>query len=125
MIKRHLIITSDEKTWKFDRPVLFLGEWCLRYDRKHIWSKLDYEVAKPFGISSIERQQYTLQCRQITNELISELTSYLNKVHKLNFSIRDWSILIGHWLNTYVSTLFNRFHTIEYVYFPFFKRPFS
>lgn len=36
---RYLITTADERTWKFDRPVLFLGEWCRLYDRRHVWQQ--------------------------------------------------------------------------------------
>jgi hypothetical protein len=26
-VARYLITNADERTWKFDRPVIFLGEW--------------------------------------------------------------------------------------------------
>ena len=35
--KYHLITSANELTWKFDRPVVFLGEWCRLDDRKHVW----------------------------------------------------------------------------------------
>ena len=35
-VPRYLITSADELLWKFDRPVIFLGEWCRRFDRKHI-----------------------------------------------------------------------------------------
>ena len=41
-IKRHLITTADERTWKLDSPVLFLGEWCRLYDRNAVWDKMDF-----------------------------------------------------------------------------------
>ena len=38
---RYLIVTADERTWKFDRPVIFLGEWCRLYNRRHVWQDMD------------------------------------------------------------------------------------
>ena len=41
-MKKYLITTADEATWKFDEKVVFLGEWCRLYNRKHIWKEMDY-----------------------------------------------------------------------------------
>ena len=54
-ISRYLITTADERTWKFDRPVIFLGEWCCLYNRKHIWQNMDAIVAKPYGLSQNQK----------------------------------------------------------------------
>jgi hypothetical protein len=51
-VARHLITTADERTWKFDRPVLFLGEWCRLYDRKQVWGGMDGIVAEPYGLQA-------------------------------------------------------------------------
>ena len=32
-----LVTTSDERTWPNLGKILFLGEWCLRPERKHVW----------------------------------------------------------------------------------------
>ena len=39
-----LITTADERTWKKDEPLLFAGDWCKLYSRRHIWSKLNHKV---------------------------------------------------------------------------------
>ena len=39
-----LVTTADERTWEKNGKILFLGEWCKLYSRKHVWSKLDYET---------------------------------------------------------------------------------
>jgi len=41
---RYLVATADERTWPKDQPVLFLGKWCKKYSRKHIWQAMNYEV---------------------------------------------------------------------------------
>ena len=37
MVRRCLITTADERTWPVNKPVVFLGEWCKKYSRKHVW----------------------------------------------------------------------------------------
>lgn len=47
---RFLITTADERTWKFDRPVIFLGEWCRSYSRRDVWGAMDAVMALPYGL---------------------------------------------------------------------------
>ena len=54
-MKRLLVTTALEETWEVDAPLLFLGEWCRAYNRKHIWSKMDAVVARPFGIEPAQK----------------------------------------------------------------------
>lgn len=109
---RYLITTADERSWKLDRPVLFLGEWCRRYDRREVWSSLDAEVAVPFGIAPGEKVRDVERVRQIAAGMLPEVGSALNEFHGEDHSTRYWEIVLGHWLLRYVSVMFNRYHTI-------------
>ncbi|MEK9810779.1 MAG: hypothetical protein VW362_10050, partial [Candidatus Nanopelagicales bacterium] len=42
-----LVLTALEETWGSDEPLLFLGEWCKRYERRHVWSERTSETV-PF-----------------------------------------------------------------------------
>ena len=46
IMKEYTIVTTAlEETWPDDKQsVLFLGEWCRLYSRKHRWEKMDAEV---------------------------------------------------------------------------------
>ena len=112
-IGRYLITTADERTWKFDQPVIFLGEWCKLYDRQHIWQKMDAIVAEPYGLGLNNKVQDKLECRRIEKILLTELTKVLNDTHQTSYSERFWKIIIGHWLRTYIETGLNRIKTIE------------
>jgi putative transferase (TIGR04331 family) len=113
-IGRHLITTADERTWKFDQPVIFLGEWCKPYERQHIWQKMNAIVAEPYGLDLKSKIQDNLECRRIEKILLTELTKILNDTHQTAYSERFWKILFGHWLRTYIETGLNRIKTIEY-----------
>ena len=113
-IGRYLITTADERTWKFNQPVIFLGDWCKLYDRKHIWQKMNAIVAEPYGLDLNNKVQDNLECRRIEKILLTELTKVLNNTHQTAYSERFWKILIGHWLRTYIETGLNRIKTIEY-----------
>jgi putative transferase (TIGR04331 family) len=112
-VTRHLITTADERTWKFDRPVLFLGEWCRLYDRREVWEGMDGIVATPFGIQPGQLKKDLTYLQGISRELLIELSAALNIFHNTNYSTRYWNILLGHWLQRYVTVCYNRYSTIE------------
>lgn len=111
--KRFLVTTAEERSWKLDQPVLFLGEWCRRYDRKHVWSTMDAVVAEPYGLSSGQRVQNIVYVQSLTSQLLKELADALNMFHGTCHSLRYWEIVLGHWLQRYVAVVFNRYFTIK------------
>lgn len=110
---RFLITTADERTWRFDRPVLFLGEWCRLYDRRSAWENLDSAVV-PYHWND-RKQLYLdyLRLQNLKEELLTELSDSLNKFHGVDRSKRYWRILLGPWLGSFVELLFDRWTMIQ------------
>lgn len=109
----HLITTADERTWRFNEPVIFLGEWCRHYARKHIWAEIDAVVAKPYGLGKKQKDQDYMYTLALEEDLIQVIQKILNEYHDTNHSLRYWRILVGHWLHHYVNIVFNRYKTIK------------
>lgn len=112
-IHRHLIVTSDERTWKFDRPVIFLGEWCRTYDRRHIWQNMDAIVAAPYGLGKKLKESDLKEARALEDKIFPALRNILNQHHNLQNSERFWRIVLGHWVRRYVDVMLNRTKTLE------------
>lgn len=110
---RYLITTDDERTWKFDRPVVFLGDWCRLYERKHIWQRMDAIVAAPYGLGQSKKDRDHIEARQLEEELFPKLCSILNSHHGVEHSERYWMIVLGHWFRRYVDVVLNRIRTLE------------
>lgn len=111
--KRYLITTSDEKTWKFDRPVIFLGEWCRLYSRKHVWHKMDAVVAKPYGLDLFKKDLDNSKVLELEKKLFPEFCRVLNHYFNLNYSHRFWQIILGPWFRAIVKILLNRTYTLK------------
>ena len=112
-IPRYLITTSDEVTWKFDRPVIFLGEWCRTYDRQHIWKNMDAIVARPYGLGLAQKDADYKKVCSLEEKLLSLLCDVLNEYHSLQNGKRFWRIFLGNWLRRYVQVMLNRVKTLE------------
>lgn len=113
MDSRFLVTTALEETWCDNQPVLFLGEWVKKYDRRHIWQSMDAVVALPFGMDSLQRERNFDYIQALSKCMLVELSNALNTYHSIQYSTRQWQIILGHWLTRYVSIAFNRYFTLE------------
>lgn len=111
--KRYLISTADELTWKFDRPVVFLGDWCRLYDRKHIWNAMDAVVAVPYGLGQEKKNFDHAEARRLEGKLFPAFCALLNQHHGSVHSDRFWQIVLGHWFRRVIDVMINRVNTLE------------
>jgi len=116
MVKRQLVTTALEATWATDgQPILFLGEWCKLFDRRHVWESLNHVVA-PYhwdDRSKLFQDYTTLQV--VYEEALKALSQQLNQQHGVNYSLRYWRILIGPWLGYFIQMVFDRWFMIKTV----------
>ena len=112
--KRYLITTSDEATWKFDQPIIFLNNWCKLHDRKHIWEKLDYKISDTYLFEkSNNKKEYHKEIKNIKDKLLIDLITILNKHHQVNYNKRFWLIFIGPYLNFIINKLSSRINELK------------
>ena len=110
MASSHLCTTALQEFWnrKADR-ILFLGHWCLRYDRRDDWKNLPYEVLPhPWD----DREAMLRAARyeeEVYEDLLEVLVEFLDDVHGEKHSKQYWRILLGPWLLHYVQALHERY----------------
>jgi putative transferase (TIGR04331 family) len=108
-----LVTSSLEETWPQDTPIIFLGQWCLRYSRKHVWEQLDHEVAD-YHWDDRQRIPGDLDyVRLVYERLLGELAERLNEIHSVSFSVRYWRIVAGWWLFYFIQIYFDRWQVIQ------------
>jgi len=114
MKKKYCIVTTaDERTWPDDKPILFLGEWCKRFSRKKNWNKLDSETLKYHWDDRDKLREDYSYLQEQHEVLLRDLSKQLNRIHKKNYSIRYWRILIGPWLGYFTQVLFDRWSMLN------------
>lgn len=109
--KRLIIPTADERTWRFDRPVLFLGSWCCRAEKAAKWSNLNAAITLPYGLEREQRESDFKYVQNLEEKLFLEVYHALNEINQTEHGERYWMILIGSWLRDCISLLFNRTKT--------------
>jgi putative transferase (TIGR04331 family) len=112
-MKRYLVTTADELSWRDDQPMLFLGEWCRRGNRKDRWSRLNHEVAKPFWITGKEKRDQIDFGYRISYSIATDLARTLNEIHGEDHSERYWNIIVLAWLQRVVNVIANRHNALR------------
>lgn len=113
MVKRFLITTALEETWRYDEPTLLLGEWCRLHHRRDQWSRLQAEILPYHWDDRAKLYSDFHYLRGLHEQLLAELTDHLNEIHGAKHSSRYWRILIGPWLGYFVQILFDRWTSIQ------------
>ena len=116
IVARNLILSSDISTWKFDRPVLFIGKACLREKDREIWENMDALIAPPIGAESKDRYHLLQESRKFQSEIFPEFVKILNTFHGVSFDERYWKIITGYWFRDTVDLLVNRIFSLDRVF---------
>lgn len=104
-----LAMTALSEFWDTRQPMLFLGSWCLRHDRRAQWESLRYEVL-PSPWSDRRRYGEAAQEADATAErLLDALAGYLNEAHGLSHGRRYWRVLCGAWCAVFVHAVYDRY----------------
>ena len=113
-MKRYLITTALEETWSQNgEPVLFLGEWCRKFDRQHVWFEKNGIVASYHWDDRQKLYRDYKYLQEVFEHALEALGNKLNKVHRVNHSLKYWRVLLGPWLGQFVQTLFDRWYSIQ------------
>ncbi|MBN1385103.1 MAG: hypothetical protein JW983_09510 [Elusimicrobia bacterium] len=107
-----LVTTADQRFWKTDKPILFLGEWCKLFSQRGIWENLSYEILPYHWDDRRKLHQDYLYLNKLYEQTLCDLSKCLNQIHCVNHTLRYWRILIGPWLLFFVQILYDRYRSI-------------
>lgn len=108
-----LATTSLEDTWGADQNILFLGEWCKKYSRRHVWEqrKSSTQIFHWADRSKLARDHKYLA--ELHERVLSWLSDELNRIHDVNHSNRYWRIILGPWLLTFIPAVWSNWEQIR------------
>lgn len=106
--RRLLVTTSDQRSWRRDQPLLFIGNWCRLPDERERWEGLDAEVI-PYHWDDRDKFRadyaYLQSCYEAA---LAGFAAALNAHHGVHHGLRYWRILLGPWLYLFIHVLFDR-----------------
>lgn len=107
-----LITTADQRFWKTNESILFLGEWCKLFSQRSVWGKLSYEVLPYHWDDRQKYHQDYIYLDKLYEQKLSQVANILNRIHGVDHTLRYWRIVIGPWLFCFIQILYDRYQSI-------------
>jgi len=107
--KVFLATTALETFWDTTKPMVFLGEWCQSHHKKfhrNVLNAVVIDSVTQQHHQSTEAYNYTIR---VYNQLLPQLSDWLNKIHSTQYSSRYWKIIIGSFLLWYIQVVYDRY----------------
>ena len=108
-----LVTTALEESWKAKVQTIFLGDWCLIFN-KFNKDKYPNHIVNDYHWD--DREKYNQDFHfidKLYEKKLKELTILLNKSHGTDNNIRYWRIVIGPWLRSFTEVLFDRYEILK------------
>ena len=108
-----LVTTALEESWKVKVQTLFLGDWCLIFNK---FNKDNYPSHRINNYHWDNREKYNQDFHfidKLYEKKLKELNILLNKFHGTDKNIRYWRIVIGPWLRSFIEVLFDRYEILK------------
>lgn len=108
-----LALTALDAFWDDNRPLLFLGPWCLRGANRNAWQgRVGRLLDTPWN--DLQRVESAYQyCDKVYRDLLPRMAVALNHMHGVNHAVEYWRIVVGYWLYHYIQTFYERYETVR------------
>ena len=108
-----LATTALEDFWDTSKPMLFLGEWCVLYEREKFFEDIESKIlSSPFEDAKAA-DAASFYVDDLYENVLAELATALNVIHGRRYSLRYWRILIGPWLLHFIPAVYDRYRHIR------------
>ena len=113
-MKKNLVTTGLQETFDKDSLNILLGAWCN-------YSKTNPELYKNTKVYDYHWNNYSKlekdydYLHDLYEKTIKTLKIQMNKIHKENHSERYWRIILGPWLQSLISILWDRWECLRVV----------
>jgi len=112
--KTMFVSTAIIDTWGDNENIFFLGEWCKKYNERHLWSDRNTTTAQWHWSNRNKVRTDFYYIRDLCEKIFIELAHELNHVHQVDHSLRYWRIILFPWLTTYIAVMFDRWESIKF-----------
>ncbi len=112
--KRLLVTTAMEESWgQGNEHLLFLGEWCRLYGRRHVWSNRSHEVLPYHWANRKKLARDHDHLEVLYEKVLKALGKLLNEIHGIDRPEIYWRIILGPWLLTQIAIYWDRWESIR------------
>jgi putative transferase (TIGR04331 family) len=109
--KFYLCPLYNETNFEFHKNLFFLGRWCVPFKKEDINT---IENCLPYHWKKKQKKIKDFNyLKKLYISILKSLSIKLNNLHNVNFSIKEWKIIIGPWLMAFLVKSFDSFENIK------------
>lgn len=113
--QRVLLVTAlkDKNKLYLKKPLVATGVECIKYlDNDFINSEVI--ILKTHWKKENLSKKFSY-INNIYNNYLIEISHFLNKIHKVNYSVDYWKVIIGPWLKRFIFIVYDRVQNIKLI----------
>jgi len=111
-VKKNLVTSLIEETFDKNSSNILLGDWCNPFNSNSEMFKHSEVIEYHWNDSTKIETDYNY-LNSLYERTIKNLTVQMNKMHKENQTERYWRIVLGPWLITLISILWDRWESLR------------
>ncbi len=111
--KCYIVTTAIEATWPKDHSMLFVGEWCKLYNRKHKWEECNYSDSPYHWNDESKYAKDFIYLGEFSDRIMDGLVLSMNKLYSIEKSRRYWEIVLGAWVKSFIYIVFDKWSTLH------------
>jgi putative transferase (TIGR04331 family) len=110
-----LVTTALKETWNEKVKTIFLGDWCL------IFNKFDKDKYPNHIVNYYhwdDKEKFVRDIGYLDNlyeTKLEEMSNVMNKIHNEIHDKSYWRIVIGPWLKSFIDVIFDRYESIHLI----------
>ena len=109
-----LVLTPIKETFGTKEKIFFLGYWCKAFSKQKYFKNRNHQFFKhPYNVDEKKFSSDRKYLLNLRSRLLKQLTLTLNDIHKLDYSEKEWNLIIGRWLHIYTSVLYDRWEILR------------
>lgn len=108
-----LVTTALEKTWGKNEKIIFLGDWCVPYEKRKLIKKRKFNIIKYHWSNKQKKINDRTEIEKIYFEILEYLSIKMNELHNVNEDKQYWRTLLFPWLMYYCTIIFDRWENLQ------------
>jgi putative transferase (TIGR04331 family) len=108
-VKKICLVTTSLENSEIEGKNIYLGNWCKNDDYT-----IKNQSVVPYHWDDREKLEKDNEyINKLYEKILADLSTTLNKRHKKNYSKEYWRLVIGYWLFLFLSTMFDKWESIN------------
>jgi len=105
-----LATTALDQYWDKSRKLLFLGDWCILGEKNN---SSNFSILDDHWLDIADIPRKAEYIYNIFENIVPVVSKNMNSIHDVKLSENYWKFLIGPWLLSFISVIYDRFTIIE------------